>query len=52
MERYRLIDRLESGGVVIVNYLEYNRSRAQTEADRETRRANGSKGGKPRSSGS
>jgi hypothetical protein len=50
MERMRLIDRFESGGVMIVNYLAYNRSRAQVEADREQRRENGLKGGRPRSS--
>jgi hypothetical protein len=50
MERMRLIDRFESGGVMIVNYLEYNRSRAEVEADREQRRLNGEKGGRPRSS--
>lgn len=52
LARYRLIDRFESGGVQIVNYLEYNRSRAQVEADREVRRSNGLKGGRrPKSSG-
>jgi hypothetical protein len=50
MERYRLIDRMESGGVMIVNYLAYNRSRSEVEADREQRRLNGAKGGRPRSS--
>lgn len=50
MERYRLIDRLDSGGLMIINYLAYNRSRAQIEADREQRRSNGQKGGRPKGS--
>lgn len=48
LARMGLIDRMESGAVVVLGYLEHNRSKAQIEADRETRRANGSQGGRPR----
>jgi hypothetical protein len=44
-----LVDMLESGAVFIPDYLDHNRSKAQVEADRETRQANGAKGGRPRS---
>lgn len=46
--RSGMIDLLESGGVVIPDYLEHQRSKAQVEADLETKRANGAKGGRPR----
>lgn len=44
----QLIDRLESGAVVIRDYLEYNRSKAEVEEDKKQRRVNGSKGGRPK----
>lgn len=43
-----MIDVLDSGGVVILDYLEHQRSKAQVEADREQKAANGRKGGRPR----
>jgi hypothetical protein len=52
LARYRLIDVMESGSVEILGYLEHNRSKAQIESDRETRRTNGRLGGRPRGSGS
>jgi hypothetical protein len=47
LHRVGLIDLLETGGAVIPDYLDHQRSRAQVEADRETKRANGAKGGRP-----
>jgi hypothetical protein len=47
LEEHGLITRMESGSVLIRNYLEYNRSKAEIEADRATRRANGKRGGRP-----
>jgi hypothetical protein len=49
LARMGLIDQLESGGVHVIGYLEHNRSKAQIEADRATRRSNGARGGRPRS---
>jgi hypothetical protein len=49
MERVGLIEILESGGVIIPDYLDYNRSKMQVEADRKVKQQNGSKGGRPRS---
>ena len=51
LEERGLIERLESGSVLIPKYLEYNRSKAEIEEDRELRRRNGSKGGRPRGNG-
>ena len=42
---YELVDRLESGGYIIRDYLEYNRSKAQTEEERRRRSEAGRKGG-------
>jgi hypothetical protein len=48
LERAGMVQILESGGVTIPDYLGHQRSRAQVKADLETKRANGSKGGRPR----
>jgi hypothetical protein len=47
LEANGLIERTETGAVLICSYLEYNRSKADIEADRATRRANGQRGGRP-----
>lgn len=47
-----LITVLESGGVVIRDYLDYNRSREQVEADREQRVSAGRSSGRARQRGS
>lgn len=47
LDRVGLVQLLESGGVVIPDYLDHNRSKAQVEADREQRRENGARGGRP-----
>lgn len=52
LDRLGLIEiREETGSVLIPDYLEYNRSKADVENDRKVRRANGSKGGRPRLNG-
>jgi hypothetical protein len=51
LEEQGLIKRMDSGSVLIVKYLEYNRSKVEIEADRATRRANGKRGGRPANPG-
>jgi general stress protein YciG len=53
LERVGLVQILESGGVLIPDYLDYNRTKAQVEADRQQRSEAGRRGGlksRPRSS--
>jgi hypothetical protein len=47
LEAQGLIRRMETGSVLISNYLEYNRSKAEIEEDRRKRAANGKRGGRP-----
>lgn len=51
LERAGLVQQLESGTVLICDYLEYNRSKAEVEADRKVRRENGRRGGRPSANG-
>ena len=51
LDRLGLIQVLETGSVLIPDYLEHNRSKEQVEEDRKTRRANGAKGGRPNRNG-
>lgn len=48
LTEHRLIDRLDSGSVVIRDYLDYNRSKAEIDEDRKQRKANGARGGRPK----
>lgn len=48
LERYREIDRMDSGAIVLVNFLRDNPSRAQVEADRIQRAERGRKGAQAR----
>lgn len=48
LESAGLIQLLPTGGAIIPDYLDYNRSRLHIEQDREQRAANGRKGGRPR----
>lgn len=50
LEAVRMVERLPSGGVLITDYLEYNRSKQQVEAERKVRVENGKKGGRPKAS--
>lgn|SRR4051812_35536199 len=43
-----MLEQLETGSVFIHNYLEFNRSKREVDEDRKSRRANGAKGGRPR----
>jgi hypothetical protein len=44
----RLVDREPTGSLVIHDFLEHNRSKDDWEADKAQRRANGSRGGRPK----
>ena len=46
-----LVEELESGSVVIHDYLDYQKSRSEWDKERARAKANGSKGGRPRSNG-
>lgn len=48
LARVGMVTILETGAVVIPDYLEHQRSRSQVKADLEVKRVNGSKGGRPR----
>lgn len=49
LERVGMVQILETGGVVIPEYLDHQRSKAQVYADRQTKSENGKKGGRPKS---
>lgn len=51
LERMGVLNVLDSGSVHITDYLEYNRSKQEVEADRQTRRQNGARGGRPKANG-
>lgn len=48
LARWGMVERLESGGVLIPAFLEYNRSKERIEEDRKTRARNGALGGRPK----
>jgi hypothetical protein len=49
LERVGMVERLPTGSVRILEYLEHNRSKAEWDKARKTAQENGQKGGRPRS---
>lgn len=46
--RLELVDRMETGSLLIRDFLDYNRSKADWKADADQRRKNGLRGGRPK----